>query len=339
LFTESMGNVASTTTIAQHESNNGFDNDNFTMSGNSDIRSNTFSTGYGTGLPTASGLANVFITNTAGTNFTISGINTSGFSNLQLSFGIYKSTTTGTGSDLLVKVSSDGTNFTTLSYPALPTGTATWNYRVATGTIPAVPNLRIQFVHTGATTTQYRIDDVLLKYTSVPVITASGPTTFCLGDSVTLTASAGNNYQWSTGEITQSIVVKNSGNYSVLVNCVSSANTVVNANSCTFLNLKVFIQGFYTNNDRMRPALDPDNKPSICDSITVELHDTTASYALVGMAKDTINTSGNGKFRFYSLAIGRRYYIVVKGRNSLETWSKQPVLFTNPQVNFDFTRP
>jgi hypothetical protein len=48
-------------------------------------------------------------------------------------------------------------------------------------------------------------------------ITANGPTTFCSGGSVTLTASTGLSYQWWSGETTQSIVVTQSGNYVVIV--------------------------------------------------------------------------------------------------------------------------
>jgi hypothetical protein len=48
-------------------------------------------------------------------------------------------------------------------------------------------------------------------------ITASGPTTFCQGDSVRLTASPGSSYLWSTGAATQSIIVKISGDYWVKV--------------------------------------------------------------------------------------------------------------------------
>jgi large repetitive protein len=49
-----------------------------------------------------------------------------------------------------------------------------------------------------------------------PIITASGPTTFCTGDSVVFTASSGYDYYlWSNGASTQSIVVKSSGDYYV----------------------------------------------------------------------------------------------------------------------------
>ncbi len=50
---------------------------------------------------------------------------------------------------------------------------------------------------------------------AAPVITPSGPTTFCQGDSVTLTANPGNGLLWSTGDTTASITVSISGTYSV----------------------------------------------------------------------------------------------------------------------------
>ena len=55
-------------------------------------------------------------------------------------------------------------------------------------------------------------------------ISANGPTTFCQGGSVTLTASSGTSYAWSNGATTQSITVSATGNYSV---------TVTNSNGCS----------------------------------------------------------------------------------------------------------
>ena len=49
------------------------------------------------------------------------------------------------------------------------------------------------------------------------VITASGPTTFCPGYSVDLTAVPSDSYLWSTGETTSSISVTESGTFSVTV--------------------------------------------------------------------------------------------------------------------------
>lgn len=69
-----------------------------------------------------------------------------------------------------------------------------------------------------------------------PTITASGPLMFCQGDSVVLTSSAGDTYQWSNGATTQSITVLSGGSYSLTVTsaagCLSppSAVTVVIVN-------------------------------------------------------------------------------------------------------------
>lgn len=46
-------------------------------------------------------------------------------------------------------------------------------------------------------------------------INASGSTTICDGDAVTLTAPAGYSYQWSNGDLTQSTTVSDEGTYSV----------------------------------------------------------------------------------------------------------------------------
>ena len=56
-----------------------------------------------------------------------------------------------------------------------------------------------------------------------PVITPGGPTTFCQGGSVVLTASGGTGYLWSNAATTAAITVNTNGNYTV---------TVTNASGC-----------------------------------------------------------------------------------------------------------
>lgn len=73
---------------------------------------------------------------------------------------------------------------------------------------------------------------VTLTITAVPAasITANGPTTFCSGTTVLLTANAGTNYSWSNGATTGSILVSTSGNYTVTLTnngCVSTSTPVV----------------------------------------------------------------------------------------------------------------
>lgn len=63
---------------------------------------------------------------------------------------------------------------------------------------------------------------------TLPMITASGATTFCQGGSVSLSATPAQNYLWSNGATTQSITVNQAGSYSVTVNsgtaCVSTSS-------------------------------------------------------------------------------------------------------------------
>jgi hypothetical protein len=160
IFSENIGAGTGTTAINTYTGwqNNGI----LTFSGTGDVRNTTASSGYAG----ASGSGNVFLTNTSGTYFQISGINTSSYTALSVSFGIYKSTTASTGSELVLEVSSDGITYNPLAFTALSTGagTAVWYLRTATGTIPSTANLRIRFRQTG-TTPQFRIDDVNLTGT------------------------------------------------------------------------------------------------------------------------------------------------------------------------------
>ncbi|MFH1320281.1 MAG: CUB domain-containing protein [Bacteroidota bacterium] len=69
-----------------------------------------------------------------------------------------------------------------------------------------------------------------------PTITADGPTTFCIGNSVTLTSSSATGNLWSGGETTQSIIVNTSGSFDVTVTdgngcSVISTSAVVTVNS------------------------------------------------------------------------------------------------------------
>ena len=70
--------------------------------------------------------------------------------------------------------------------------------------------------------------EVIVSQNMRPVITANGPTTFCLGESVMLSATLSASYLWSTGATTQSILVTTSGSYTVTTPdaCTSAPMTV-----------------------------------------------------------------------------------------------------------------
>lgn len=336
VFYESMGTVTSTISIPVHEAANGFLRDDLTMSGSGDVRITQISSGY-SGV---SGQANVFFTNIAGRSFVISDINTSGRSNLTLSFGIYKSTPTSTGADFKVQVSSDGVNYTDLSYTALPSGAA-WYYRTATGVIPSVPNLRIRFQNTAATT-QYRVDDVLLMAAPNLQIANAGNDTLCSGQTTVLNAPAGTNYLWSNGATTSSITVASAGVYTVNVDCRASLPyTIYNCNSVN-LQVHFFVEGLYLGSNTLRSRLYENGlstDPAACDSVNVSLHSPISPYGVIYQYSGVFNTSGNISMPVPQSYIGQSFYIVVSGGAMVETWSATPVTILGSNTFFDFGNP
>jgi len=92
----------------------------------------------------------------------------------------------------------------------------------------------------------------------VPTITPDGPTQFCDGDSVVLTSSAAASYEWSTGEITQSITVFTSGTYTV---------SVVDSNGCEGTSAPVNVTVW----QNPIPTITPDGPTEFCDGDSVVL--------------------------------------------------------------------
>lgn len=66
-----------------------------------------------------------------------------------------------------------------------------------------------------------------------PTISANGTTSFCNGDTVTLTSTSGDSYLWSNNATTQSVKVTASGVYTVTVTNANACNGVGTSNSIT----------------------------------------------------------------------------------------------------------
>lgn len=153
-FSENMGNPGGTKPISTYT---GWENyEKVTYEGDADVRNSSPSSGY----PGASGEGNVYFA--IGKYFEISGINASEYTNIQLSLGHSKATT-AESNELEIKVSDDGTNYTSLTY-SRPTGSGTtgWILIEPEGTIPSAENLRIRFTHTSSNDAHFRIDDITL---------------------------------------------------------------------------------------------------------------------------------------------------------------------------------
>ena len=92
------------------------------------------------------------------------------------------------------------------------------------------------------------------------------------------------------------------------------------------LNANIGIEGFWNGTSQ------------VSDTVTVELRSSISPFNFVDAAKTTLTTgTGFGTFEFNAAPAGS-YYIVVKHRNSLETWSSVPVnMVSGGHYNYSFT--
>jgi hypothetical protein len=91
------------------------------------------------------------------------------------------------------------------------------------------------------------------------------------------------------------------------------------------LSLTALIQGFY-NGVTMVP-----------DTVTVQLRNTGSPYTLAEQKKVLLNSSGAGTGSFTTVTGGTPYFVVIRHRNCVETWSATGKSFTSNQLDYNFT--
>lgn len=174
----------------------------------------------------------------------------------------YCQLTASAGSDVTI---CNGSN-TTLNASAL--GAVSYAWLPADGTLSSLTSATP--VANPTTTTAYYVaitngngcvdlDTVVVTVVPLPSpsITASGPTSFCIGGTVTLTSGVSDQYQWNTSatDTLQSITVSTSGTYSV---------TVTDTNGCSATSSQVVTV-------LTQPAIDAGSNDSTCLSTNINL--------------------------------------------------------------------
>lgn len=96
-------------------------------------------------------------------------------------------------------------------------------------------------------------------------------------------------------------------------------------NSLILTSFTALIEGFYN------------GSTMVSDSVTVELRNSSTPFNLVSQTKILLNNSGIGTGSFLNALNGIPYYLVVKHRNGLETWSASPQAFVANTLSYDFT--
>lgn len=221
---------------------------------------------------------------------------------------------------------------------------------IAGSSITVYPLVNTTYTVTGTSSTTgcSKTSTRLITMKSLPnVTTTATPSSVCSGNASTLTASGANTYVWQPGGAnTASIIVNpiNTSTYTVTgtsttSGCSKSVTRTVTVNCGNTLNLKTFIQGYYIGAQQMNAALLNQGQPNTAtqtDSIQIELRQTVAPYSVAYALSGVLLTNGNFNAYLPSSTAGNSYYIVVKNRNILETWSKNPVSFSG-NTSYDFT--
>lgn len=93
------------------------------------------------------------------------------------------------------------------------------------------------------------------------------------------------------------------------------------------LNLTMFIQGFYN----------PGTESTVRDTVNVYLRNSVSPYSKVDSAKVYISNTGGATMTFPNAFPDNEYYVQLRHRNSIETWSSGTINFDDPTESYNFT--
>ncbi|WP_309613015.1 reprolysin-like metallopeptidase [Flavobacterium sp.] len=152
--------------------------------------------------------------------------------------------------------------------------------------------------------------------------------------------TACDSYTWTANGTTYTA----SGTYEVTglnaAGCTDTKTLILTINTCqTVLNVKMMIQGYYAGSSTMTAAKFNELATTTAtdvDDITVELRNSI-TYAVVATTTSLLNTNGDAQAIFAPAVGNSSYYIAIKHRNTLETWSANPVSFGGSPISYDFT--
>ncbi|MEN9994278.1 MAG: hypothetical protein RL762_935, partial [Bacteroidota bacterium] len=109
-------------------------------------------------------------------------------------------------------------------------GSAIANATSANLTATQAGNYTVTVTNANGCVATSAVRTIIVNPNPQPVIVASGPTSLCQGQSITLNTSTFDTYLWSSGQSTGAITVNTAGNFSVIVSaagCSGTSNTIV----------------------------------------------------------------------------------------------------------------
>ncbi len=179
----------------------------------------------------------------------------------------------------------------------------------------------------------------------LPLITGFTPASGAVGSSVSINGSGftgttdvlfnGLSASYSVSNDNLILATVPTGASNGLISVINSCGTGNSSSSFsvlnfTTLNLNVFLEGLYNPGGVMNNAI-----AGNADSITVNLIDSANLNVIAYTAQSILSSTGFTSINFPASVSGNKYYAVIRHRNSIAIWSKQPVLFT-PVTNLNF---
>ncbi|MBK7762568.1 MAG: hypothetical protein IPI46_04255 [Bacteroidetes bacterium] len=205
---------------------------------------------------------------------------------------------------------------------------------------------------------------VVINVKPLPTVSPIGNQTYCNGQSVAAIALSGSPANVSftilggaSRGLPNQFNVNEIPAFVAAPPGVASIQIIPNANGCigptynytmtvsncppVSVNVKFYIAGYYLGAGLMQKVLFnegeiADSTSNNCDYVIVELHHTTAPYAVSKSTIATLKTNGTLVCNFTGSVTNTPYYIVINHRNGIYTWSANPVVITQG-VAYDFS--
>ncbi len=255
-------------------------------------------------------------------------------------------TTFCTGGNVLLTANP---NIAVTGYQWLLNGNTISSATASTYSVNATGNYSVQVTSGTCSSTSAA---TTVTVVGAPTIVSFSPGTGIVGSSVVLTGTNfigvtavtfnGTSSAFtvnSTTQITATVPVgATTGFINVTTNC-GSVNSPFQFSLITnfSLQVKAFIEGYYIGSSTMRAVANPTSFPGVCDTVEIQLANTSAPYAIAHTVKGTLTISGVGTFLFPLSVSGNSYYVVIKHRNALQTWSAAPISLTSTFGSYDFS--
>jgi chitodextrinase len=152
--------------------------------------------------------------------------------------------------------------------------------------------------------------------------------------SSSLTVSSCGSYTWPANNVTYT----SSGNYTNIVGCATTTLHLTITSCTTVVNVKLQLQGYYDTDSHVMKAVTLNQgtgtSSTDVDMVTLELRNT--SNTLIGSSIGMLQTNGTLVCNYGSIPTGS-YYLVVKHRNTIETWSASTISIGLIPATYDFT--